>query len=127
VKHCTRLFLLAFPLAAGCDLDPRELARDDRQATLFWNSLTPVEQDHLVDAAHFELGKVETVAIRERVVEHLGRGVELLEATSISGVRYATTADAVVVDAGVVTLRAHGGDRGTRAHRRHLPAALTAC
>jgi catalase len=38
------------------------------QARMFWKSLTPVEQDHLVDAAHFELGKVETMAVRERVV-----------------------------------------------------------
>jgi len=39
------------------------------QATLFWNSLTDVEQQHLVDAAHFELGKVEDMAIRERMVD----------------------------------------------------------
>jgi catalase len=38
------------------------------QATLFWNSLTKPEQDHLVEAAQFELGKVETMAIRERMV-----------------------------------------------------------
>jgi catalase len=38
------------------------------QATLFWNSLTPIEQDHLVEAAHFELGKVEVMEIRERMV-----------------------------------------------------------
>ncbi|QBD74649.1 catalase [Ktedonosporobacter rubrisoli] len=38
------------------------------QATLFWKSLSPAEQDHLVAAAHFELGKVESRAIRERMV-----------------------------------------------------------
>ena len=38
------------------------------QATLFWKSLSPVEQDHLVSAAHFELGKVETKAVRERML-----------------------------------------------------------
>jgi catalase len=38
------------------------------QATMFWHSLTAPEQDHLVSAAHFELGKVETMAIRERMV-----------------------------------------------------------
>jgi catalase len=38
------------------------------QATMFWHSLTAPEQDHLVAAAHFELGKVETMAIRERMV-----------------------------------------------------------
>ncbi|MCE7981570.1 MAG: catalase [Caldilinea sp. CFX5] len=40
------------------------------QATLFWQSLTPPEQEHLVEAAHFELGKVEVKAIRQRMVEH---------------------------------------------------------
>jgi catalase len=43
------------------------------QATLFWNSLTANEQARLVDAAQFELGKVETVAIRQRMVEHFAR------------------------------------------------------
>jgi len=38
------------------------------QATLFWNSLTEPEKEHLVSAAHFELGKVERKAIRERQV-----------------------------------------------------------
>ncbi len=38
------------------------------QATLFWKSLSAAEQDHLVEATHFELGKVKTKAIRERVV-----------------------------------------------------------
>ncbi len=40
------------------------------QATLFWRSLSPAEQQHLVAAAHFELGKVEAVAVRERMVGH---------------------------------------------------------
>jgi catalase len=38
------------------------------QAAMFWHSITPGEQQRLVDAAHFELGKVETMAIRERMV-----------------------------------------------------------
>ncbi len=38
------------------------------QATLFYNSQSEPEQDHLVNALRFELGKVETVAIRERMV-----------------------------------------------------------
>ncbi len=38
------------------------------QATLFWKSLSPAEQAHQVAAAQFELGKVETMAIRERMV-----------------------------------------------------------
>ncbi|PTX14511.1 catalase [Pontibacter mucosus] len=38
------------------------------QATLFWNSMSEVEKEHIVSAAHFELGKVETKEIRERMV-----------------------------------------------------------
>ncbi|PKV75075.1 catalase [Pontibacter ramchanderi] len=36
------------------------------QSTLFWNSLTEDEKTHLVDAARFELGKVQTKAVRAR-------------------------------------------------------------
>ncbi|SFF91883.1 catalase [Pontibacter chinhatensis] len=43
------------------------------QATLFWNSMTEVEKDHIVSAAHFELGKVETKEIRERMVGHFSK------------------------------------------------------
>lgn len=39
------------------------------QATLFWNSLSNPEKEHLVKAAHFELGKVESKEVRQRMVE----------------------------------------------------------
>ena len=39
------------------------------QATLFWNSLSEPEKDHLVSAAHFELGKVDHKEIRQRMVD----------------------------------------------------------
>lgn len=38
------------------------------QATLFWNSQSHAEKAHIVQALRFELGKVETLAIRERMV-----------------------------------------------------------
>lgn len=41
------------------------------QPRLFWVSQTPVEQQHIIDAFSFELGKVARPYIRERVVEHL--------------------------------------------------------
>lgn len=41
------------------------------QATLFWNSQSIHEKEHLIDALQFELSKVETAAIRERMVELL--------------------------------------------------------
>ncbi|MEH2042778.1 catalase [Nostoc sp.] len=39
------------------------------QATLFWNSLSETEKEHLVKAAHFELGKVMNPAVKERMLE----------------------------------------------------------
>lgn len=39
------------------------------QATLFWNSLSDVEKEHLVKAAQFELGKVYTKEVKERMLE----------------------------------------------------------
>ncbi|WP_344291673.1 catalase [Actinopolymorpha rutila] len=43
------------------------------QATLFWNSMSAPEKEHIVAAFQFELAKVERKYIRERVVEHLNR------------------------------------------------------
>ena len=41
------------------------------QATLFWRSMTEVEQDHIVDAYTFELSKVDVPAVVERMVARL--------------------------------------------------------
>jgi catalase len=38
------------------------------QATLFWNSMSEIEKTHIVEALHFELGKVERMYIRERMI-----------------------------------------------------------
>ncbi|MER2000150.1 MAG: catalase, partial [Lysinibacillus sp.] len=38
------------------------------QAILFWNSQTEVEKEHIIDAFSFELSKVETVEIRQLIV-----------------------------------------------------------
>jgi catalase len=46
------------------------------QATMFWNSITPSEQQRLVDAAHFELSKVETMAVRERMVNEFFNNID---------------------------------------------------
>lgn len=43
------------------------------QATLFYNSLSEPEQRHLFEAFLFELGKVETMHIRERMVGHIAK------------------------------------------------------
>jgi catalase len=50
---------------------PESFADHYSQARLFFLSQTAVEQDHIVAALIFELSKVETLEIRERVVSHL--------------------------------------------------------
>jgi catalase len=51
----------------------RDRGPDDEyaQATLFWKSMSETEQDHIVDAYTFELGKVEVPAVVERMVARL--------------------------------------------------------
>ncbi|WP_424358089.1 catalase [Methanocella sp. MCL-LM] len=39
------------------------------QATLFWNSMTGPEKTHIVKAFHFEVGKVKSLEIRQRVTD----------------------------------------------------------
>lgn len=41
------------------------------QPRLFWNSQTPIEQQHIIGGFSFELSKVVRTYIRERVVDHL--------------------------------------------------------
>jgi catalase len=41
------------------------------QATLFWNSQTDVEKRHIIGAFRFELSRVQTPAVRERMVSGL--------------------------------------------------------
>ena len=50
---------------------PEKFADHYTQATLFYKSQTPVEQNHIVAAFRFELTKVETPAIRARMVAGL--------------------------------------------------------
>ncbi len=39
------------------------------QATLFWNSMSAIEKQHIIDAFHFEVGNVMNKDIRQRVVD----------------------------------------------------------
>jgi catalase len=55
------------------------------QATLFFNSQTEVEQAHIIRALRFELGKVETPAIRERMVGLLAQVDKGLAAAVAAG------------------------------------------
>jgi catalase len=43
------------------------------QATLFWNSLSTGEQDRVVEAAHFELGKVPHTEIKQRMLDRFNK------------------------------------------------------
>ncbi len=43
------------------------------QATLFWNSLSMGEKDRLVEAAHFELGKVPQASVKQRMLERFNK------------------------------------------------------
>jgi len=43
------------------------------QAALFYRSMAETEKEHIIEGFHFELGKVDHLHIRERMVEHLAR------------------------------------------------------
>ena len=51
----------------------RDRSPDDpySQATMFWQSMTEVEQDHIVDAFTFELGHVDVQAVVELMLDRL--------------------------------------------------------
>ena len=53
------------------------------QATLFFRSLSPVEQQHLAGALRFEVGKVQREEIRERVVNEILANVDLELANAV--------------------------------------------
>jgi catalase len=69
----------SFPPAITTDNDPvdkvrgkpEKFAEHYNQATLFFNSQTPVEQAHIIGAFRFELSKVTVPAIRSRMVSSL--------------------------------------------------------
>ncbi|MBA3295991.1 MAG: catalase, partial [Acidobacteria bacterium] len=50
---------------------PERFADHYTQATLFYNSQTKVEQTHIINAFKFELSRVQTPAIRERMISGL--------------------------------------------------------
>ncbi len=47
------------------------------QATLFWNSMSGPEKEHIIGAYTFELGKVERMFIRERQVNEILANIDL--------------------------------------------------
>jgi catalase len=55
------------------------------QAALFFNSQSEPEKDHIINALRFELGKVETIAIRERMVFMLAQVDKTLASSVAAG------------------------------------------
>ena len=64
---------------------PERFADHFTQATLFWNSQSEVEKAHIVGAFRFELSRVETRAIRERVVSMLANVADALASEVAKG------------------------------------------
>jgi catalase len=50
---------------------PEKFAEHYNQATLFWNSQSEVEKQHIIRAFRFELTRVQVVAVRARVIGQL--------------------------------------------------------
>ncbi|MBC7553908.1 MAG: catalase, partial [Taibaiella sp.] len=56
------------------------------QAKMFFNSQSQPEKNHIIDALSFELGKVQTIAIRERmlrILNHIDAGLAAQVATAL--------------------------------------------
>jgi catalase len=54
------------------------------QAQLFWNSMSPYEQQHIIDAFSFELGKVNREEIRRRVLDRVLANVDPRLTTAVA-------------------------------------------
>lgn len=73
---------------------PEKFADHYSQAQLFWISQTPVEQQHIIKAFRFELTRVQTQAIRERVVSLLANVNTELAAGVADGLGFAVPSPA---------------------------------
>jgi catalase len=56
------------------------------QAALFWNSQSDAEKQHLIKAFHFELGKVESKEVRQRMIDLLNNIDGELAAKAAQGI-----------------------------------------
>lgn len=56
------------------------------QATLFWNSMSAAEKEHIVDAFHFEVGSVKDKNIKQRVADMFGNVAPDLAAQIARGI-----------------------------------------
>jgi catalase len=74
---------------------PEKFAEHYNQATLFFHSQTEVEKQHIIRAFRFELTKVQTTAVRERVVAQLRNVDETLAAAVADGIGLADLPEAL--------------------------------
>ena len=74
---------------------PEKFAEHYAQATLFWNSQTDVEKQHIIRAYRFELTKVQTAAVRRRVVAQLRNVDETLARAVADGLGLGKLPDAL--------------------------------
>ncbi len=56
------------------------------QATLFWNSMSPVEKAHIIDAFHFEVGSVKDKRIKQAVADMFAHVAPELGAQIAAGI-----------------------------------------
>jgi len=107
---------------------PERFADHYTQATLFYNSQTKVEKTHIINAFKFELSRVQTPAIRERMISGLmnvdadmaqkvaeGLGIRTMPAPMPKALK--TTVKPEVVKSPTLSLFARPGDGGIRARR----------
>ena len=73
---------------SGAKIRERSPSFEDHygQATLFWNSQTAVEKHHIVKALQFELSKVGTRKVRQRILEHLEKINDVLAVQVAKGI-----------------------------------------
>ena len=74
---------------------PEKFAEHYNQATLFWNSQSNVEKLHIIRAYRFELTKVQTPAVRKRVVAQLRNVAEELARAVADGLGMTELPDAL--------------------------------
>ncbi|MDR7095662.1 catalase [Hydrogenophaga laconesensis] len=107
---------------------PEKFADHYAQATLFYESQTPVEQAHIAAAFRFELSKVTVPAIRERMVSSLRNASEALAAQVAAGLGMQelpppmpraldNPAPPEVTHSVALSLRARPGDRSIKARK----------
>ncbi|MDQ3069687.1 MAG: catalase [Acidobacteriota bacterium] len=107
---------------------PERFADHYTQATLFWNSQTDVEKTHIINAFRFELSRVQTPAVRERMVSGLmhvdatlasavaeGLGIRTMPEPMPKALQKKVTPE--VKQSAALSLFARPGDGGIRARR----------